>query len=424
MLSPNGRCRSFSKDADGIGVGDAVVVLMLKPLAAAIEAGDHVYGTVKASGINFDGKTNGVTAPNGRAQASLIERVYAGSGIDVGDISHVVAHGTGTRLGDPVEINALNDAFRKLATAPRRTKCAVTSCKSNLGHTMAASGLVSVVALLKGLEHGRIPASLHCDEENDYIDWAASDFYVNKTTTTWQGIDGKPRMGAVSAFGRSGTNAHVVIEEHVRPAARRPDGEAGDATVIVPLSARGQDPLRQKVRDLLDAIRTRAMRLEDIAYTLQVAREPMEERVAFVAGSLDQLARGLAAFLDGTPNGASVFRGRADGRNEGLQVIQHDEDMQAAILNWVNGNKLHKLAALWARGLELDWRLLYAGRRALPDRIGLPLYPFARERCRIDGPAPSAAQGDLASIAGILDQVEQGALAADLASAVLKKIAI
>ena len=433
MLSPHGQCRSFSKDADGIGVGDAVVVLMLKPLSAAIEAGDHVYGTIKASGINFDGKTNGVTAPNGRAQASLIERVYAGSGIDVRDVSHVVAHGTGTRLGDPVEINALNDAFRKLAKGPRAAKCAITSCKSNVGHTMAASGLVSVVALLKGLEHGRIPASLHCEQENDYIDWAHSDFYVNKTTSAWPGAAGKPRLGAVSAFGRSGTNAHVVIEEYVRPAPGRRDGGGENATVVVPLSARGHDPLRQKVRDLLDAIRTRDLRLDDVAYTLQVAREPMEERAAFVAGSLDELARMLAAFLDGNVDGTSVFQGRADRGNEGLQVIQHDEDMQAAILSWVNGNKLHKLAALWVRGLELDWRALYAGRAALPERVRLPVYPFARERYWIDGavpsgerprPAAAVARHGLESIAGILDQVDQGALAADRASAVLKKIAV
>jgi acyl transferase domain-containing protein/enoyl-CoA hydratase/carnithine racemase/acyl carrier protein len=433
MLSPSGQCRSFSKDADGIGVGDAVVVLMLKPLSAALEAGDHVYGTIKASGINFDGKTNGVTAPNGRAQASLIERVYAGSGIDVRDVSHVVAHGTGTRLGDPVEINALNDAFRKLAAGPRESKCAITSCKSNLGHTMAASGLVSVVALLKGLEHGRIPASLHCEEENDYIDWANSDFYVNKATRAWHGADGKPRMGAVSAFGRSGTNAHVVIEEYVRPPATQRDDGTRSATVIIPLSAKGRDQLRQKVRDLLDAIRTRPLRLEDVAYTLQVAREPMEERAAFVAGSLDQLTRGLAAFLDGSPDGEAVFQGTADGRNEGLRVIQEDEDMQAAILNWVSGNKLHKLAALWTRGLEVDWRLLYAGRRMLPDRVALPSYPFARERYWIDGAAPAddppraaaaLPQGGLAAIARILDQVDQGALAADEASVVLKKIAV
>jgi acyl transferase domain-containing protein/enoyl-CoA hydratase/carnithine racemase/acyl carrier protein len=425
MLSPSGQCRSFSKDADGIGVGDAVVVLMLKPLSAALDAGDHVYGTIKASGINFDGKTNGVTAPNGRAQASLIERVYAGNGIDVRDVSHVVAHGTGTRLGDPVEINALNDAFRRLAGAPRASKCAITSCKSNLGHTMAASGLVSVVALLKGLEHGQIPASLHCEEENDYIDWAASDFYVNKATTAWHAAAGKRRLGAVSAFGRSGTNAHVVIEEYVRAPAARRDDDADDATVIVPVSARGQEQLRQKVRDLLDAIRTRAPRLQDIAYTLQVAREPMEDRAAFVADSLDGLVRQLGAFLDGNADGASSFQGRADGRNDGLQMIQQDEDMRAAILAWVGGNKLHKLAALWTRGLELDWQLLYEGRRTLPARVALPVYPFARERYWIDGATPAAApQGDLDAIAGILDQVDQGALAADAASAVLKRIAV
>jgi len=213
MLSPDGRCHSFSRTANGIGVGEAVVVLMLKPLAAAIEAGDRVYGVVKASGVNFDGKTNGVTAPNGRMQAELIESLYRRYAIDPADVTHIVGHGTGTQLGDPVEIDALTTAFRHLNVHPRRDRCAITSCKSNLGHAMAASGLVSLVSLLKGMQHHAIPASLDCDEENESITWKDSPFYVNKTTRAWTREEDRPHLGAVSAFGRSGTNAHVVIED-------------------------------------------------------------------------------------------------------------------------------------------------------------------------------------------------------------------
>ena len=374
MLSPDGQCHSFARDANGIGVGEAVVVLMLKPLPAAIAAGDRIHGVVRASGINFDGRTNGVTAPSGRMQAELIESIYSREGIDAGAIGHVVTHGTGTPLGDPVEIDALNTAFRNLGDV-RSRRCAITSCKSNVGHTMAASGLVSVVSLLKGMEYHAIPASLHCEEESEHIAWADTPFYVNKTTRAWEG----PHLGAVSAFGRSGTNAHVVIEEVRSPAA----APAPQGRVIVPLSARTQEQLVQKARELLEFVRKPTGTLAEIAYTLQVGRDAMARRAAFIAGSLDELAEKLEAYLRGEESigddeGASPW-GEIKPRRIGLPGypfarerywIDTRTESRAAVLHPL-------LHAMSSKPEPAGGNALVAGRRRL---LSLPTYPFSRER--------------------------------------------
>jgi 3-oxoacyl-(acyl-carrier-protein) synthase len=431
MLSQDGQCFSFAKQANGIGIGEAVVVMMLKPLSAALVSRDHIYGLIKATGINFDGKTNGVTAPNGRMQARLIESTYAAHGIDIADVSHIVAHGTGTKLGDPVEINALNDAFGKLSRrsdpgARRRARCAITSCKTNVGHTLAASGLVSLVGLLKGLQHRKIPANLHCEEDNEYINFTDSHFYINKETREWHSEGDRPRIGAVSAFGRSGTNAHVVIEEYRPPtpvSPRRAD------RAIVPLSARSVEQLRQKVADLLEHVqREDHIDLEAAAYTLQIAREAMEERVAFIVDSTGQLAERLQGWLSGEQPVEDSFQGSAAHRNEGVSLLNGDEDLREAIGKWMAGKKLSKLAQVWVSGVELDWDRLYDPNGSAPQRISLPTYPFARERCWIHDDVPTETDnnldlaGRLSSIEDIINKVDAGSMETNQAVAFLRRV--
>ena len=183
MLSQEGKCRSFDKGADGLVPGEAVVAVVLKRLSRAEADGDPIYAVIKGSGINYDGKTNGITAPNGIAQTALLKTVYDQYRINPETIEYIVTHGTGTKLGDPIEINALYDAFKGYTSrdgARKQGYCALTSTKTNIGHTMGASGLVSLVGLVQALRHETIPASLHCEQENDYINWQESPFYVNK----------------------------------------------------------------------------------------------------------------------------------------------------------------------------------------------------------------------------------------------------
>jgi acyl transferase domain-containing protein/enoyl-CoA hydratase/carnithine racemase/acyl carrier protein/NAD(P)-dependent dehydrogenase (short-subunit alcohol dehydrogenase family) len=397
MLSEDGCCHSFSKNATGIGVGESVVVLMLKPLSAAMADGDPVYGVIKASGINFDGKTNGVTAPNGDRQAELIEKIYTDNRIDTGNLSYIVTHGTGTRLGDPVEINALVKAFKKLNAsqqmqAEKNGHCALTSCKSNVGHTLAASGLVSVVNLLKAMQHRQIPASLNCEEENDYITWNNSPFYINKKTREWSRQSGKPFLGAVSAFGRSGTNAHVVIEEYAAPVENvqslpvmPPDGKA-----IILLSARTKEQLRKRAHDLFQFISSgprESLDLYDLSYSLQVCREEFEVRLGFLVSSITQLVEKLRAYLDGVEELEDAYQDKVKRNQEDMSIINDDDDMKEAIDRWITRRKLSKLLELWVKGLNIDWKKFYHGNE--PKRIALPPYPFAEDRYWINTTADS-----------------------------------
>ena len=213
MLSPDGTCYAFDRRANGMVPGEAVAVIVLKPLNQAIADGDPIHAVILGSGINYDGKTNGITAPNGVAQAELVRTVLAKAGVQPGQVEYIVTHGTGTRLGDPVEVNALSEAFRGAMQTPAH--CALTSCKTNFGHAFAASGLVSIIALVQAMRKETIPASLHFRERNEFIPWENSPFYVNTENRAWPARPHRARIGAVSAFGMSGTNAHVILRDHV-----------------------------------------------------------------------------------------------------------------------------------------------------------------------------------------------------------------
>ena len=177
MLSTDGHCYAFDKRANGLVPGEAVAVVVLKRLSQAEADGDPIHAVISGSGINYDGKTNGITAPNGVSQADLLKTVYERFRIDPAEIEYIVTHGTGTRLGDPVEIHALYDAFNGRGGHRGQGYCALTSCKTNFGHTFAASGLVSLIALVQAMRHRTIPASLNCEQDSDYINWQDSPFY-------------------------------------------------------------------------------------------------------------------------------------------------------------------------------------------------------------------------------------------------------
>ena len=215
MLSPHGRCRPFDHHADGIALSEGIAVVILKPLEKAIQDGDHIRGIIKGSGINQDGKTNGITAPSAVSQAELEKEVYRRAGVNPEEIDLIEAHGTGTLLGDPVEVRALTEAFR--AFTDRKHFCAIGSVKSNIGHTSFAAGLAGVIKVLLSFENGQIPPSIHFEKPNEHIDFENTPFFVNTRLRRWEQPTGRPRRGAVSSFGYSGTNAHVVLEEYPAP---------------------------------------------------------------------------------------------------------------------------------------------------------------------------------------------------------------
>jgi len=409
MFAADGQCKAFDDSADGVVVGDGVGALVLKRLKDAQKDKDFIYGVIVGSGINQDGRTNGITAPSVNSQIELERGVYAKYGIDPATITYVETHGTGTKLGDPIELEALAAVFRE--KTDRKNFCALGSVKSNIGHTTCAAGVAGVHKVLLSMQHQTLVPTLHVKKENSNFDFQSSPFYISRETKPWNAEPGSLRRAAVSSFGYSGTNAHVVIEEYPMPA--ETTASAGGRTpVVVPLSAKTAEQLHQRAQDLLGFIRSaqRPVDLVSMAYTLQTGREPMEERLAFEVTSVDQLAEKLAAYLAGERRIEGVHQGRAEAGGEGLAIIDRDDDMREAIDRWIARGKLSKLLELWVRGASFDWKKLYSG--PTPQRISLPAYRFARERYWIDATpslqapdSPEKTGAAWKSIEDIIDQI-------------------
>ncbi|MFJ6139733.1 SDR family NAD(P)-dependent oxidoreductase [Kitasatospora sp. NPDC092286] len=365
MLSPTGRSHAFDQDADGFVRGEGGAVLLLKPLARALADNDSVYAVIKGVGTNHGGRTNSLTVTNPAAQAALIEDVYTRAGVAPETVSYIEAHGPGTPVGDPIEIVGLKRAFQSLhdtnGTRPRPDSTGIGSVKTNIGHLESAAGVAGVVKVIGAMAAGILPATVNFRTQNQLIDLDGSPFYIVGDTRPWPGGDGVPRRAGVSSFGFGGTNAHVLLEEHV---GREHGGEAPAAEApgpyVVPLSAKNPERLRVLAQGLLDhllapenALRPRQS-LADIAHTLQVGREPMAARVAFVVSDRDQLVAALESALESAVAG-EVAGEVGNPAGAGPEVV-------AAVETWV-------------RGGTADWP-----RQPGARRVRLPTYPFARDR--------------------------------------------
>lgn len=380
MLSTDGRCRSFGAGGHGFVPGEGVGVVLLKRLSEAERDGDPIHGVILATHVNHGGRTHGYTVPNPNAQAALIRAAIDAAGIDARAISYIETHGTGTELGDPIEITGLERAF---AIAPGSDyRCRIGSVKSNIGHLEAAAGIASLTKVLLQMRHGELVPSLHSTTLNPNIDWQRSPFEVNTRLQPWATPrPGAPRIAGISSFGASGTNVHVIVQEYRAPAI--PPVEAGEP-VLLPLSARSEHALLERARGLLAHLEANAGRVDllALAYTLQVGREAMEYRLCCVVRSVEELKRALRAHLERGTGPVQWHAAHVAEHREALRIFTRDEDFRLTVQRWVERRKLDLLAEFWVRGLEVDWHELYGEHP--PARIPLPSYPFAQERLWVD----------------------------------------
>ena len=294
MLSPSGHCAAFGAGADGIVPGEAVGAVLLRPLSDALADGDTVLGVIAASGTNQDGTTNGITAPSAASQERLIRQVYDDLGIDPASIDYVEAHGTGTVLGDPIEHAALVRAFADADLNGHEIY--LGSVKSNIGHATTAAGIAGLAKVLSSLQHETIPPTLHFAGGNPAIDFAKGPFRVNDAPVSWPARPGGKRRAAISSFGFSGTNAHVVIEEAPETASVR---EPARGQLFV-LSARTPEQLKTQADHLVAHLEAHPDLLpEDVAFTLIAGRRAFAHRLALVAGDLREAVTELKAWLAG-----------------------------------------------------------------------------------------------------------------------------
>jgi acyl transferase domain-containing protein/acyl-CoA synthetase (AMP-forming)/AMP-acid ligase II/acyl carrier protein len=309
-LSPDGRCRTFDAGANGIVRSEGAGLVVLKPLADAIADGDRVYAIIRGSAVNSDGRTNGLMAPNGRAQEDVIREAYRRAAVDPSDIEYVEVHGTGTEIGDPIELRALASVLAQDRRADR--KCTVGSLKTNVGHLEPAAGVAGVIKVALALEHDEIPRSLHFEKPNPHIAFNKLPLTVAREPVPWlRGTT--PRLAAVSSFGFGGTNAHVVLEE---PPPRPVPNALADRPWVLPLSARSDaalTALTKTVRELLTL--ESAASVGDFCRTAAVCRNHHDRRVAAVGHTREELRAALAAFevgqessqlAAGAPAGAAV----------------------------------------------------------------------------------------------------------------------
>jgi acyl transferase domain-containing protein/NAD(P)-dependent dehydrogenase (short-subunit alcohol dehydrogenase family)/acyl carrier protein len=381
MLSPEGQCKTFDNSANGFVPGEGVATLVLKRLEDAEVSRDNIQGVIIASGINQDGKTNGMTAPSALSQSALEEDVYTRYNIDPNSIQYIEMHGTGTKIGDPIELEGLTNAFR--LKTDKKMFCAIGSVKTNIGHTSAAAGLAGIHKVLLCMKYRKLVPSLHYNCPNENFEFDESPFYVNTEFCDWDVAQYETRRACVSSFGMSGTNAHLVIEEYSHP---RIDEDIGvdleNQPEVFLLSAKREDVLSDYARRMKHYIEdNRELSLGSICHTLQVGREFMKHRLAIICASREDLLESLGMFLENAypmENSSIVFLGSSTKSDIGIEYSKEGENLDKDIQTWRDQRLYSKLAHLWVNGYSVDWASDNA--RFNVRKISLPTYPFARER--------------------------------------------
>jgi 3-oxoacyl-(acyl-carrier-protein) synthase len=388
---------AFDRTADGYIRGEGVGAILLKPLRKARADRDHIHGLLLGSAVGHGGQAGATPERRAAALSELLAQAYRDAGVDPSSVSYIEAHGVGVAAGDQAELQALTRTFaapRAPGSAARRgPACALGNVKANIGHLEAAAGIAGLIKVLLGIRHRALPPLGPADRPRSAPDLRGTSHFIPDCLTAWEPpIDERgrpvPRRAGVSAFGFSGVNAHLVLEE---PDVRGPsaDDAPGDALEIVPLSARDRDRLLAYVRSLVAFLErristprgeggagTRFPRFSDLAYTLQVGRLAMDARLAVIAHDHEQLLERLRAFAAGETEPEGVFEGDARAHRAVAALFGADE--QDRFAQMLREGRVQRLAALWATGWHVDWEKVrpHGGRLRVP----LPTYPFAKER--------------------------------------------
>lgn len=391
--------RAFDDEADGTVWGEGAVALLLKPLARARRDRDRIYAVIKGTAINQDGASAGITAPNAAAQERVLAQAWERAGIRPETLGCIEAHGTGTRLGDPIEADGIRRAFRRYTG--KNQFCALGSVKTNIGHLDSAAGVAGLAKAIASLRYQALPPTLNFARPNRNITFESSPCYVNDRLAPWE-TDGHPRRCGVSSFGFSGTNCHVVLEE---APAQDEAAEAGRERQVLALSAKSRAALEALARGYIGFLRTTDDSLADICYTAGTGRGHYSHRLALAAadkaealGKLERFVAGGGGFETGAQGAqpdvwagehqlVTAARERAKpGRLTAGEQRALSEEAADVVARLRQGDEdaglPEALCRLYASGAQVDWEALYRGERR--SRVQVPGYPFQRVRCWVD----------------------------------------
>ncbi|WP_205127930.1 aminotransferase class III-fold pyridoxal phosphate-dependent enzyme [Paenibacillus amylolyticus] len=375
MESSDDRARSFDDDSDGTGTGEGVASILLKSLEQAVADGDYIHAVIKGSAINQDGATVGMTAPNTESQTNLILKAWQNAEIEPETISYIETHGTGTPLGDPIEINAISHAFQKHTS--NKQFCGIGSVKANIGHLYEAAGIASLIKTILCLQHTEIPPLTHFKKPNRNIHFLGTPLYVPTNLTNWQ-TNNIPRRSGVSSFGFSGTNCHVVLEEYNR--LEQPVPTEVDDYQLFTLSAKTHDSLYELVKKYTEFLSCNVnYTLKEICYTANIGRTHFPLRIGIVARTLEELRSKLTEVLIA---GGLIPKEHVDEQS----LIQDFSKQASEILGKydtrtpINKKDIEILRECYIQGANFD---LSKG-DSKPNKVPLPVYPFMKKRCWVE----------------------------------------
>lgn len=392
FLSDNGKCLSFGAGGSGYVPAEGVGAVLLKPLSKAKQDGDQIYAVIRGSAVNHGGKTNGYTVPNPAAQAAAIEAAIEAAGLPAGAVSYIEAHGTGTSLGDPIEIAGLEKAFARFDKSG--ASCAVGSVKSNIGHCESAAGIAGLAKVLLQMKHRKLVPSIHSENLNPNIDFESSRFFVPQHFSDWQPLSYPNRVAGISSFGAGGGNAHIIVEEFVAEPEQAGQDD-GAELVLIPLSARTAERLTLVAERLLKHLSVQVRQFKDcpqrylrrVARTLQLGREEMEHRAIFLVADIKTLLVQLAAFAERSKVPDPYWKGRATSQK--LSSTAPAFSLVSTRDSAEYSSTLAQMAIHWVEGGLLDWNIFYQHLDTKPARLSLPTYPFARELYWVPAAVPA-----------------------------------
>jgi acyl transferase domain-containing protein/acyl-CoA synthetase (AMP-forming)/AMP-acid ligase II/acyl carrier protein len=387
MLARDGRCKTFDQAADGFVRAEGFGAVLLKPLTLAQQDKDIIYGVIKGVAINHDGRSNSLRAPNLNAQKQLIQTAYSNAGVSPERVNYIEAHGTGTSLGDPIEIKALQEAFNEMNQELPANYCGVGTVKTNIGHCESAAGIAGFIKVLLAMNHGILPGVLHFKKINPFIQLENSPFYIVKENEEWKRIKNAKgeeltRIAGISSFGFGGANVHVIVEEYHR---ETPPEEVAVKDIhheeIIPLSAKNKERLYTLAEQFLlfteKHVADAEVTLRQMAYTLQVGRDAMNERLVFLVNDKAELIQQLKKYIAENKSHSAKAADSAVVNKHAQNQLLGEEDFRELIVRWFEENKKDKIAQLWLQGAAIDWKIFYKDQKI--SRVSLPGYSFAKE---------------------------------------------